>query len=174
MKHELKIVDLNLSLKKNDGKNEIELKVENVNLRSWLSQVTSELDTIKIEHVELEKYNIIMKGELTQAKQQLEKIYSSSDKIDQLMLHQRPSYDKIGLRYLIGEKSAKKVEIRIEWDLVIESPKELNLSKVESRTSTKVSKEVELIDLSAKHDEPKKIEQVDKPKKDEPPKEVRH
>ena len=48
-----------------------------------------------------------------------------------------------------------------------------DLSKVESRTSTKVWKEVELIDLSEKNDEPRKIEQVDKPKQDEPPKEVR-
>ena len=37
-----------------------------------------------------------------------------------------------------------------------------------------MKKEIELVDLSAKHDEPKKIEQVDKPKQDELPKEVRH
>ena len=44
---------------------EHELKTENPDLRSQLSQVTSKLDTNKIEHVELEKYNIIVKGELT-------------------------------------------------------------------------------------------------------------
>ena len=65
MKDELKIVKLKLSLNKNGGKNEPELKIENADLRSQLSQVTSKLDTIKIEHVELEKYNIIVKGELT-------------------------------------------------------------------------------------------------------------
>ena len=69
MKHELKIIELQLSLKKNDSKNELDLKFENVDLRSYLIQVTFELDSIKIEHVELEKYSTIVKGELTQAKQ---------------------------------------------------------------------------------------------------------
>ena len=35
-----------------------------------------------MEHAKLEKYNTIMKGELTQTKKQLEKLYSSTDKID--------------------------------------------------------------------------------------------
>ena len=97
LKHELKIVELKLSLKTSCYKSEPDLKSENVDLRSQLSQVTSELDSIKIEHVELEKQNMIMKGELTQAKQQLEKIYTSFDKIDEKIFHQRPSYDKKGL-----------------------------------------------------------------------------
>ena len=123
MKHELKIVELKLSLKKNDNKNEHDLKSKNVVLKSQLSQVRFELDSIKIEYVELEKYNIIVKGELTQTKQQLEKLYSTSEKIDEHTFLQRPSYDKIGLGYLIGEKLAKNVEIRKEPNLVVESPK---------------------------------------------------
>ena len=74
---------------------------------------------------------------------------------------------------MIRKKSTKKVEIREEPSPIIESPKESDLSKVEPRTSTEVSKEVELIYLLEKHDEPKKIEKVDEPKKDEPPKEAR-
>ena len=100
------------------------MKTENEDLQSQLSQVIFELDTMKIEHAKLEKYNIIVKGEMTQAKQQLEKLYSSSEKIDEQIFHQRPHYDKIGLGYLIGEKSAKKVEIRKEPDSIVETPKE--------------------------------------------------
>lgn len=59
---------LNLSLKKDDSKNELDIKTKNENLRSQLTQITSKLHSIKIEHVELEKYNTIVKGELTQAK----------------------------------------------------------------------------------------------------------
>ena len=81
MKHELKIVELKLSLKKNGGKSDSELKAENVDLRSQLSKVTSELETIKLEYAELEKYNTIVKGELMQTKQQLEKLYTSSENI---------------------------------------------------------------------------------------------
>ena len=65
MKHELKIVELKLSLKKDESKIDPDLKSKNVDLRSHLTQVTSELDSIKIEHAELEKYNTIVKGELT-------------------------------------------------------------------------------------------------------------
>ena len=78
LKHELKIVELKLSLKKNGGKNDSEIKAKNADLRSQLSKVTSELESIKLEYVELEKYNSIVKGELMQTKQQLEKLYTSS------------------------------------------------------------------------------------------------
>lgn len=127
--------------------------------------MTYELYYIKIENAELEKYNTIVKGELTQAKQQLEKLYSNSEKIDDKIFYQRPSYDKTGFRYFIGEKSDKKVEIRKEPDLIVESPKESDLSKIESSTTTKVSKVIERVDLSMRYDESKKIEQVDEPKK---------
>ena len=83
MKQKLKIIDWKLSLKKDDSKIELDQKSENVDLRSHLTKVTSELDSIKIEHAELEKYNTIVKGELTQAKQQLENLYFSSEKIDE-------------------------------------------------------------------------------------------
>ena len=41
LKHELKIVALKLSLKKNGGKNDSKIKDENKGLRSQLSKVTS-------------------------------------------------------------------------------------------------------------------------------------
>ena len=56
MKHELKLVELKLSLKKNGGKNDYDMKDKNVDLRSQLSKVTIELESIKIEHAELEKF----------------------------------------------------------------------------------------------------------------------
>ncbi len=43
------------------------------------------------------------------------------------------------------------------------------MSKVESHTTTEVSDQIELVDFFVKHDEPKKIEKVDKPKQNEPP-----
>ena len=49
-----------------------------------------------------------MEGELTQAKQQLEKLYTSSKKTNEHIFHQRDSYDLTCLRYLIEEKSEKK------------------------------------------------------------------
>ena len=87
------------------------MKSKNADLRSQLSQVTSELDFIKIQHIELEKYNTIVKGELTQTKQQLEKLYSSSGKIDEKMSIQRPTYDKMSPRYFIN-LSAKKPDLK--------------------------------------------------------------
>ena len=64
LKHELNIVELNLSLNKNGGKNDFEIKAKNSDLRSQLSMVTSKLEFIKLEHAELEKYNTIVKVEL--------------------------------------------------------------------------------------------------------------
>ena len=61
LKHVLKIVEHKLSLKKHGSKNEPDLTFENTDLRSQLSQVTSELDSIKIKHAKLEKYNTIVK-----------------------------------------------------------------------------------------------------------------
>ena len=80
------------------------------------------------------------------------------------MFHQRPSYDKIGLGYLLGEKSTKKYEIRIEADSIAKIPKE----------EFKWSDEVEKIELTKKFDEPRTIEQVEEPKQDDSSKEVRH
>ena len=102
MKHEVKIVELKLSLKKYGGKNDSKIKAKNVDLRSQLSKVTSELESVKIQHVELEKYNTIVKGKLIQTKQKLEKLYTRSEKIKEQISIQRPSYDKIGLGYLVG------------------------------------------------------------------------
>ena len=84
MKHELKIVELKLSLKKNGGKNNFEIKAKNADLRSQLNKVTSKLESIKLEYAELEKFNTIVKRELMQTKQQLEKLYTNSEKIEEL------------------------------------------------------------------------------------------
>ena len=46
---------------------------------------------------------------------------------------------------------------------MLESPKESYLSKIESSITIEVSKEMELVESSTKHDEPKKKEKVDKP-----------
>ena len=117
MKRKLKMIELKSSLEKNGSKNELDLKSKNVDLRSQLSQVTSELDFIKIKHAKLEKNNLVVKGELTQTKQQLEKLYSSSDKIGEQMSIQRPTYDKTSVGYLLGQ-SAKKL-VSKEMNLVI-------------------------------------------------------
>ena len=78
-----------------------------------------------------------MKGELTQCKQQLEKLYSSREKLDDSMSIQRPSYDKTGLGYLIN-MSVNKPEIRLD-------PKEKDKfdDKIESSKSSKKPREVE-------------------------------
>ena len=55
LKHELKIVEVKLSLKKNGGKINFDFKAENADLRSQLRKVSSELESIKLEHTELEK-----------------------------------------------------------------------------------------------------------------------
>ena len=60
------------------------------------------METIKIEYAKLEKYNNIVKGELMQTKQQLEKLYTSSEKIEEQLSIQRPSYDKTGLGFFFG------------------------------------------------------------------------
>ena len=64
LKHELKITNLKLSIKDDDSKIESDLKSENVDLRSNLTKLTSELETTKLQYAELEKYNAILKGEL--------------------------------------------------------------------------------------------------------------
>lgn len=91
-----------------------------------------------------------MKGELTQAKKQLEKIYSNNEKIDEQLFYHRSSYNKIGLGYLIGEKLAKKIEVRKELELVVETinPKENDQNGIKPTKSTKVSKEVEQVNFN--------------------------
>lgn len=115
---------MKLSLKRYDSKVESDMKFENVDLRSNLTKVTFELESTKLQYNELEKYNIIVKGELTQWKQQFERLYSSSEKIDEHISIQRPSYDKNGCGYLMGKKSAKKYEARREPHLEIHQPME--------------------------------------------------
>ena len=94
-----------------------------------------------MDHVELEKYNTIVKGELTQTKQQLEKFSSSSGKIDEKMSIQRPTYDKTSLGYLLGQLAKKNIE-RKELDPKPLEVKE-DLNKIESSQSIDMSKERE-------------------------------
>ena len=105
-----------------------------------------------------------LKWELTQAKQQLEKLYTSSEKIDEHIFHQRPSYEKIGHGYLLGEKSAKKDEVRIQPYSITKIPKD----------KFKWFDEVEKIELIENFDELRTAKQVEEPKQDDSSKEVRH
>ena len=110
LKHELNIVELKLSLKKNGGKNDSEIKAKNVDLRSKLSKVTFELESIKLEYAKLKKYNSIVKGKLMQTKQKLEKLNTSSENIEEQLSIQRPSYDKTGVGFFLGQSTKKFVE----------------------------------------------------------------
>ena len=85
MKHELKITNLKLSLKNDPRKVESYLKIENSDLRTNIENKTYELEALKSVHEELQKYNTIVKGELTQRKIQLEKLYTSREKLDESM-----------------------------------------------------------------------------------------
>ena len=53
-----------------------------------------------------------MKSELVQANQKLEKLYTSSDIIEEQLCAQRPSYDKIGLGFFLGQSTKKPIEIK--------------------------------------------------------------
>ena len=44
-----------------------------------------------------------------QTKQQLEKLFTSSEKIEEQLSIQRPSYDKTGLGFFFGQSTKKKV-----------------------------------------------------------------
>ena len=51
-----------------------------------------------------------MKGELVRTKQQVEKLYTSSEKIKEQISVQRPSYDKTGLGFFLGQSTKKSIE----------------------------------------------------------------
>ena len=68
------------------------------------------MESIKLEYAELEKYNTIVKGELMQTKQKLEKLYTSSENIKEKLSIQIPSYDTIGLGFFFGQSAKKIVE----------------------------------------------------------------
>ena len=65
LKHELKITNLKLSLKSDLNKVESELKTKNLDLRENLAKITLKHEALKADHEELQKYNTIVKGELT-------------------------------------------------------------------------------------------------------------
>ena len=102
-------------------------RLKNLDLRASLAKKTFEFETLKEDHEELHKYNTIVKGELTQCKQQLEKLYES-------MSIQRPTYDKTSLGYLFN-MSTKKPKSK-------SNPKEKDKSddKIESIQSSDKSK----------------------------------
>ena len=104
-------MNLKLTLRNDPRKVESNLKTENANLRPSLAKTTSKFETLEEDPEELHKYNTIVKGELTQCKQKLEKLYSSKENLDDSMSIQRPTYDKIGLGYLFN-MFAKKLETR--------------------------------------------------------------
>lgn len=85
--------------KDDNSKIESDLKFENADVRSNITKVTSKPETKKLQYAEFEKYNTIVKGELTQFKQHLEKLYSTSELNNEQIYFQRP-YDKTGLGYL--------------------------------------------------------------------------
>ena len=68
------------------------------------------MESIKIDYAELEKYISIVKRELVQTKQQLEKLYTSNEKIKEQISVQRPSYDKTRFGFFLAQSTKKSVE----------------------------------------------------------------
>ena len=148
-------MNLKLTLRNDPSKIESNLKIKNINLRESLVKKTSKFETLKEDHEELHKYNIVVKGELTQCKQQLEKLYSSRENIDDSMPLQRLIYDKNGLGNIIS-MSMKILEIRLDLE-----EKDKTNDKIESSQSSNRPKEViqenkvEILDESNKVESPK-------------------
>ena len=101
-----------------DKKNQSDFGSKNANLKSKLTKLTFELQFTK-----LEKYNTILKAELLQTNQHLEKLYSDTEKLDEQIMTQRPKGDMSGIGYYGGE-SSKKSEVTEESDLVIQQPEQ--------------------------------------------------
>ena len=152
LKHELKITNLKLALRSDPKKVESDLKTENLDLRANLEKKTSELELLKANHEELQKYNTIVKGELTQRKLSLEKLYSSRGNIDEQMSVQRPTYAKTSLGYLFNmsikkPKSGSNLKEKDKYD-----------DKIESSQPSNKYKEVGQEKENEKLDEPKQVE----------------
>ena len=135
------------------------MKTKNSDLRVNLAKRTSKLEALKEYRKELQKYNTIVKGELTQSKVQYEKLYSRKENLDESMSIQRPTYDKIGIGYLfnISMKKLKSGSYLKEKDKFDDN--------IESRKSSDKPKEV---------GQDKEIEKLDEPKQVESPKETRY
>lgn len=162
LRHELKSTNLKLSLRTDSSKIESELRTENSNLRENLAKLTFEHETLKVDHEQLMKYSAIVKGELTQSKEQLEKLYSARERLDEHISIQKPTYDKTGIGYLCN-MSAKK----LETDLTNLEEKEKSNDKIESNQSLDEYKE-------AVDEQSKEAEKLYDPKQDDPPKETRY
>ena len=82
------------------------------------------------------------------------------------MSFQRPSYDKTGLGYFIGEKSTKKSKARKEPNPEIHQPMQDKeyLNKIESNQSDNLSKEVEQVKQLEKIEEPEQHDKIESPK----------
>ena len=107
----MKITNLKLTLRNDPKKIKSILKTKNADLWESLEKRTSKFEILKEDHEELHMYSIIVKGELTQCKQQLEKLHFSREKLEDSMSIQRPAYDKTDLGYLFN-MSTKKPKIR--------------------------------------------------------------
>ena len=77
-----------------------------MNLENFLSVLTLNCQN----QSKINIYTTILKGELVQTKQKLEKLYTSSEKIEEQLSIQRPSYDKIGLGFFLGQSAKKIIE----------------------------------------------------------------
>ena len=116
-----------------------------------LERMNSEYDKVKKEYDELDKYNKIVKGELTQSKQQLEKLYTNSDKIYEQISYGKPIYDKIGLGYSIFSEGKKS-----------------NLEDMKDPTIDKTESSIEVEDLSKiEETEPKTKKESESKQEDE-------
>ena len=78
-------MNMKLTLRNDPSKIETNLKTKNIDLRESMQKNTFEFKTLKEDHEGLHKYNTIMKHELTQCNQEIEKLYSRKGKLDDSM-----------------------------------------------------------------------------------------
>jgi hypothetical protein len=83
-------------------KYQTDLRFENADLKFKCTKVTYEFEIANLQYSKLEKYNTIVKGEITQTKQYHQKIYSNSQKIDEKTMTQRHEGDMSGIGYVEG------------------------------------------------------------------------
>lgn len=108
-----------------DARNKVEESLNEANEK--IGQMKTELDHYNDKCQELEKYNQIIKGEITQSKLYIEKLHMRSDKIDEQRVRQKPKGDMSGVgfnevEYSKTNKEAK--EAKIEERPTDEEPKE--------------------------------------------------
>lgn len=117
LKHELGITNLKMSMMEDENKIQSNLRFENLDLKSKHIKMTFELESMKLQYTKLEKYNIVVKGELTKTKKHLEKLYLGTKNLDENIMAQICVGDEIGIEYVKGE-SSKRSKVIEEQDLV--------------------------------------------------------